>query len=126
MVSNNIRNLFFHSIWYLLLLVGFLGGYINDLFMPILKNQLLLYFIVVLVTLLYSIIIFALFIKPTGRVLTDITSNGSLIALDIVAITGTIMIMILGRLDTAVVAAAFFGSVAQIVMLLLVMALKEK
>ncbi len=126
MVSNNIKNLFYHSIWYLLLLAGFLGGYINEWFLPILKNQLLLYFVVVLITLLYSIIIFALFIKPTGRVLTDITSNGSLIALDIVAITGASMIMILGRLDSSVVAAAFFGSVAQIVMLLLVMALKEK
>ncbi len=126
MISNNLKNLFFHSIWYMLLLVGFLSGYINDILLPLLNNQLLLYFVVVLVTLLYSIIVFGLFIKPTGRVLTDISSNGSLIALNILALAGSIMIMIFGRLNVEVVAAIFLGSIAQIVMLLLVLALKEK
>ncbi len=126
MISNNLKNLFFHAIWYSLLLVGFLNGYINYILLPYLKDPTLLYFVVVLITLLYSVIIFALFIKPTGRVLTDITSNGSLISLNIVAIAGSVLVMIMGRLDIEVVAAIFFGSIAQLIMLLLILSLKEK
>ncbi len=125
MISNNLKNLFFHSLWYALLLFVFLNGYINYILLY-LKDWTLLYFVVVLVTLLYSTIIFVIFIKPTGRVLTDVTSNGSLISLNIVALTGSILLMIMGRLTMEVVAAIFFGSIAQLIILLLVLSLKEK
>ncbi len=126
MISNNLKNLFFHSLWYALLLFGFLGGYIHKIFMPILHDETLLYFLAVLFTLLYSVLVFTLFIKPTGRVATDISSNGSLISLNILAIAGASLIMILGRMKMEVVVAIAIGSIAQLIMLLLVLSFKEK
>ncbi len=126
MIANNFKNLFFHGIWYcfiaFLIFSGFMNKYINEL----LGSELLSYLVIIFISLLYSAIIFGVFIKPTGKMSTDISSNGTLISMNTLIICGTFIITLFKRLKFEIFAIISIGLLAQFIILLMIMAFKNE
>lgn len=125
MTKNNILTLIYHGLWYTILLGFYLLSGLHSMLLSIAPEALTRGIIIASVTVVFSLIFTALFMKDQGSLGDNFSSNATLMILDVLLVLGAAIGFIFNRITLIEVLSLFIMVVVQFVVILIVMRLKR-
>lgn len=126
MFANNLKTLIYHALWYFVMLSLFFADKtkpIIEAFIPDMMTRLL---IIGISTVLFSLIFTVLFMKPMGSTMSNVSSNGFLIILNIAVMLGLAWFYVMERLSIFEVILVGLFLLLQFFIIMLVMQTKQR
>lgn len=126
MFANNLKTLIYHSLWYFVMLSLFFADKtkpIIEAFIPDMMTRLL---IIGISTVLFSLIFTVLFMKPMGSTISNVSSNGFLIILNIAVMLGLAWFYLMERFSIFEVILVGLFLLLQFFIIMLVMQTKQR
>ena len=126
MFANNLKTLIYHSLWYFVMLSLFFADKtkpIIEAFIPDMMTRLL---IIGISTVLFSLIFTVLFMKPMGSTMSNVSSNGFLIILNIAVMLGLAWFYLMERFSIFEVILVGLFLLLQFFIIMLVMQTKQR
>lgn len=99
MVKNNARILFWHVLWYALVSSFFFSTNVRAAFNLIVRDKTLQYGLLAGLTIIFTALVCILFIEPTGRISKDISSNITLMILDVIFLALVALTYVIGKIS---------------------------
>ena len=126
MFANNLKTLIYHALWYFVMLSLFFADKtkpIIEAFIPDMMTRLL---IIGISTVLFSLTFTFLFMRPMGSTMSNISSNGFLIILNVGVMLGLAWFYLMERLSIFEVVLVGLFLLLQFFVVILVMQSKER
>lgn len=99
MVWNNLKSLIYHALWYFVIMSIFFAAKTRPIVEAFVPDAMTRFLIIGISTVIFSLTFTILFMKPMGSAISNITSNGLLILLNIGVITASVLFYLIGKLD---------------------------